>query len=816
MIFFIKFNNQFLFKLKGFKEENMNFSESVSSCMSKYATFSGRASRAEFWWFYLFTIMLQGGATIIGGKDANILPTIASLVTILPGLAVSCRRLHDINKSGWWFLISFTVIGIIPLVIWWAKETKNENNRFGILPNEDLLNKTKNIKVKNIKSPETINSILQKERLKYRVRTYYLLGFVGFASIFVYFFILMSNGTKIIILPEEANVNAKIKSKNFLDLSFNNFIYSFSSKPEFSVSSKGYKSINEVIPSENKGKFFEVLMSELPGILNVSINNKNENTQWFLNNKFIFRGEKLETSLPAGEYILTVNNPFFEKKNLNVTIKKGESKNLDISLDSIKGFIKLQSKPDKALVFVNNKQIGVTPTIFKDEGGEYNVEIKKENYETINDKIVITNQNKVNQRNYFLELIEAKIKISVKPKDGNLNINGVSYQTDKFINLKSNKDYTLSYEKPGFKTQIINFKLIPNEKRIENINLEDEYGIVEIISQPEGEIWINGKFSGQTPKEIKLRTVEQNIEIKKKNFRSVVNKILPKANKRKILNINLIDEKVAKLQEAKTTYNNSIDIEMKLYNPKGDVMQLGSERFEKGQRANEILRKVKLTKPFYVSLYEISNENFSNFKNRQTSGNDNFPVNNISWIEAAAFCNWLSKEEGLEEFYIIKNEKLVDFNSDSEGYRLLSEAEWEWLSRKANKKKTSKFSWGDGFIIPDNYLNIADESARLTQKNFIKDYNDSYENIAEIGSFQQEISGLYDLSGNLSEWIHDYYTITFSRKIETDPLGSKKGSSHVIKGANWTSGTLTKIRPSYRENGIKGNETIGFRIARYL
>ena len=100
-----------------------------------------------------------------------------------------------------------------------------------------------------------INTALQRERQKYKVRTFYLLGFIGCISIFVYFFLLLSNGTKIIVLPEEASINAKVKSENFFDLSFNNFIYSFSSKPVFSVSSKGYKKIRETITHENKGKF---------------------------------------------------------------------------------------------------------------------------------------------------------------------------------------------------------------------------------------------------------------------------------------------------------------------------------------------------------------------------------------------------------------------------------------------------------------------------------------------------------------------------------------------------------------------------------
>ena len=206
-----------------------------------------------------------------------------------------------------------------------------------------------------------INTALQRERQKYKVRTFYLLGFIGCISISIYFFLLLSNGTKIIILPEEASTNAKVKSENFLDLSFNNFIYSFNSKPVFSVSSKGYKKIRETITHENKGKFHEVLMTELPGILNVNINNKNENTQWFLNEKFIFQGEKLEISLPAGQYNLAVNNPFFEKKNTNVTIEKGEPNNLDLELNNIKGFIKIDSEPANASVFINKKKLDKPP-----------------------------------------------------------------------------------------------------------------------------------------------------------------------------------------------------------------------------------------------------------------------------------------------------------------------------------------------------------------------------------------------------------------------------------------------------------------------
>lgn len=99
----------------------MNFQESIKMCFSKYADFTGRASRSEYWWFILF-IMLGGSAAamidpLIGG--------LFTLGTLLPALAAATRRLHDTHRSGWWQLIGLVpFVGIIVMVIFLAQESK--------------------------------------------------------------------------------------------------------------------------------------------------------------------------------------------------------------------------------------------------------------------------------------------------------------------------------------------------------------------------------------------------------------------------------------------------------------------------------------------------------------------------------------------------------------------------------------------------------------------------------------------------------------------------------------------------------------------
>ncbi len=119
----------------------MNFPTAVKTCLvQKYASFSGRASRSEFWWFYLFTIIVQWtiqilGMFILGENSAglDIISSVANLIFILPTFAVGCRRLHDIGRSGWWQLLMITVIGIFVLIYWWIKKPVEEDNKYGEL-----------------------------------------------------------------------------------------------------------------------------------------------------------------------------------------------------------------------------------------------------------------------------------------------------------------------------------------------------------------------------------------------------------------------------------------------------------------------------------------------------------------------------------------------------------------------------------------------------------------------------------------------------------------------------------------------------------
>jgi uncharacterized membrane protein YhaH (DUF805 family) len=110
----------------------LNFVQAIQSGFSNYATFSGRAARSEFWYWTLFSFVVQIAVLLVDAElTEGIAGTLVSLALLLPTIAVGVRRLHDIDRTGWWWLISFTGIGVILLIVWACFKGTAGPNRFG-------------------------------------------------------------------------------------------------------------------------------------------------------------------------------------------------------------------------------------------------------------------------------------------------------------------------------------------------------------------------------------------------------------------------------------------------------------------------------------------------------------------------------------------------------------------------------------------------------------------------------------------------------------------------------------------------------------
>ncbi|MHC6204686.1 formylglycine-generating enzyme family protein [Breznakiellaceae bacterium SP9] len=235
-------------------------------------------------------------------------------------------------------------------------------------------------------------------------------------------------------------------------------------------------------------------------------------------------------------------------------------------------------------------------------------------------------------------------------------------------------------------------------------------------------------------------------------------------------------------------------VEIDMVSITGGSFMMGSPENEPGRYNDEVQHRVTITKPFYMSKTEVTQKDYQALMGSNPSyfKGDNLPVESVSWYDAAAFCNALSIHEGLTPAYTI-NGTSVTWNQSANGYRLPTEAEWEYACRAGT---TTPYSSGSSVDNAGWY------------------YSNSGSKTHPVGTKQANAWGLYDMHGNVYEWCWDWYS-AYSSGDQTDPSGAASGSYRVLRGGSWCNSAQI-LRSAYRDfNTPTGSNGIsGFRLVR--
>ncbi len=535
--------------------------------------------------------------------------------------------------------------------------------------------------------------------------------------------------------------------------------------------------------------------------------------QWFVNGNLVDIGEVLQHSLPPGKHTFEVNNKYYISAPKTIELERAQKLDIGFVFESIEGSLRISSLPDGAQIMVNQKPIGKSPIDISLPGGKYDVQVALEDYQTVKDQLEITKRFLNPSRRYQLAYEQAMLDVRVSPKGGVLLVNNIK-QSPGMIKTDAHVEQEIRYMKPGYSSFSQSVKPSSLTSNVIDITLVPLFGDLQVNTNVPATVLLNGKRIRPNQVVKQIAALEHRLEVSAPGFRkqNVTLKINP--NQLNKVKIELLSEYDARRKEGRPLFITELGIKMRAF--RADNFVMGSAQNEPGRRRNEHELTIGFDKPFMVAETEITQAQYARYLNK--SSNLDLPVSNVEYLDVIKFCNWLSAQEGLSPFYLFDGNRYIGADPDSKGYRLPTEAEWEWLAKKARRAQSTIYVWGNQEKIPKDAGNFADQSRTGQQVILLDEYKDNHSGLAEVASYRVDRNGLYDLAGNVSEWVHDYYTssIPDQSKTYTDYLGPSRGEAWVIKGGNFETGRLRELRAAYRDFSAQARPNLGFRIARYL
>ncbi|MEP4486983.1 MAG: PEGA domain-containing protein [Halioglobus sp.] len=583
----------------------------------------------------------------------------------------------------------------------------------------------------------------------------------------------------------------------------------------------------ELIVTEQDSQNLELVMQPLPGLL--TIGSEPAGARVLVDGQELGETPLVDTPVDAGAHTLTLEMERYQplEQQLDVTGRQVQQV-LELNLEPAWAEITVASEPDGAAILIDGEQAGTTPATLEVLQGEHQLIIQAAGFSSAMQDLEVVAQQAQDLGNFVLEPASGVVNLTSTPEGANVTVNGeFRGQTPVTLELSPERSHRLSLSRPGYRRHTETLEMAAASTLDKSITLKAQLGEVKLAVQPsQAKVSINGRSVGNGSRTISLPAYQHSIEVSLAGYATVRKRVTPRPGLQQLIEFNLQTEQEARAARIKPQITTAVGQSLLLFNPADSPRSeftMGASRREPGRRANEVLHPVALERSFYLQTTEVTNAQFRQFQSDHDSGQiegnslnrEHQPVVQVSWQQATQFCNWLSRKEGLPPFYRENKGIVTGYNRSATGYRLPTEAEWAWAAR-VEGDTVKKFTWGDNFPPSSAVENYADNTSAYVTGRILNGYTDGHVVSAPVGTFPATSKGLFDLGGNVAEWIHDVYIIPSANdKTAVDPLGSQSGDNYVIRGASWSLSKLTELRLSFRDYGQAGRDDVGFRIARY-
>jgi formylglycine-generating enzyme required for sulfatase activity len=533
-----------------------------------------------------------------------------------------------------------------------------------------------------------------------------------------------------------------------------------------------------------------------------------------------------EYELRAGTRELAIMAPRHVEERLRFVVAGGgERQELKVSLKPQYARVTVTSVPSGAIVWADDRELGATPLETELDAGRYTLAILHPDFRRFESPLTVRAGEPLTVGPVELGMPDGRLVVQSRPAGADVSIGGrYRGRTPITVGVSPGMPQEVLLTLAGHAPMTRSVSVESRAEQRLSVELTPVLGEVRVTGEPADAIlYVDGASRGPANQTLSLSTAPHVFEIRKAGLEPFRSTVTPREGQTQVVDFTLRTAGEARVAAMPATRTTSLGQPLVLVN--GGRFTMGSARREPGRRSNESERMVELKRPFYLGRFLVTNREFREFRANHLSGIfkdesldlEQQPATRLSWQDAVAFCNWLSERDKLPPAYARKGDRLELIEPVTTGYRLPTEAEWEFAARFDGSRATRKYPWGNDLPVPPRSGNWGDATAIYLAPVTISGYDDGFRVAAPVGSFPANPLGIHDLGSNVLEWMTDRYSIYVvgPDHVSTDPVGPQAGESHVIRGAGWLTGKVPELRVAARDSGSSGRPDLGFRIARY-
>lgn len=661
---------------------------------------------------------------------------------------------------------------------------------------------------------------LNLRRIQRERRTRIVIAVVVVALIvFIPLLLFRMTAFKLEIAPQKADETVRISTHDGMALALGKRVLLFGEATNVRVESVGFHPHEAQVERSAKERVLPILMQPLPGVVTVQVQASSD-VLIEITDTDVSGSSPLTTELERGVYEVLVTGEQVVPLQHEFQVEGyGETQEIQLVAEESIASMAVQVVPNTATVEIDGNPMGQGSYNGRIAVGDREISFIAEGYLPQHLSVSVGVDEEIELGVVELRPKPASLEIASHPSDASILIDGKFVgSTPSKVTIGTNKPVEVKIRKPNFQTQTAIIEMQPGQSGARSFNLEQVTIQVDVNATPQATIWVNGENRAQTPSTVEVN-VGAVVKVTREGFAEQSVEIGAAGPNRRTLDFELVNELQDKYNKAPELLVVAGSLELRKVPPLQVKLRI-PEEVSGGSEPSS--REFELTRAFYLGTYEVRRKEFAKFATslKVESANEDLPISEISWTEAARFCNWLSGQEKLEPVYVFQPNGEVTIDSKALGFRLPTEAEWEAAAQFDVDRKTviGPYPWGNGSAPRTGSGNYSGRESRQEMHPFLDAHLDNHAEVAPVGSYRQNANGFHDLGGNVAEWVQDFYQSKaqgLNQKL-IDPLGPQSGLDRMVKGADFRTHDLSDMYINSRKVvGLK-DETVGFRVAKWI